>query len=99
MVGLVQHHGVGAVEPQIALLHMVEQAAGGGDEHVQAARKRLHLGAKADAAENGGDAQPGEAAIGPETVADLGGQFAGRGEHENAGLLGAGMFGIVRAAG
>ncbi len=38
------------VEPDMALLEMVDEPAGRGDENVDAARQRLALGADADAA-------------------------------------------------
>ena len=43
VVGLVEHHGLRPFQAQVALSHVVEQAARRGDEHVETARQRLQL--------------------------------------------------------
>ena len=69
----------------MALVDQVEQAAGRGDEDVDAARQRLDLCALADAAEDDGVAQRQVAAVGLEAVGDLDGELAGRREDQRAG--------------
>ena len=72
LVGLVEHEHLDAVEHDVALVEVIEQAAGGGDQHVDAARQRLSIcGAMADAAEDDGDPDAEMAAVGAEAVADL----------------------------
>jgi hypothetical protein len=63
---------------------VIEQAAGSGDDDVDAAGQRLALWAMADAAEDGGDAEAEVSAIGLEAFGDLGGEFTRRREHERA---------------
>ena len=53
-IGFVEHEDLDAVEIDVALLHEVEQAAGRGDEDVDAAAQRLRPAALADAAEDHG---------------------------------------------
>ena len=67
-----------------ALLHEVHQAAGGGDEHVDAGLQGADLRILADAAVNHGSPQPGIAAIGLKALADLDHQFAGGGQDQGA---------------
>ena len=71
-------------ETGVGLPEVVEQAAGRGDEHVDAAAERLLLRPVADAAEDGG---AGEARVAPELLAvlvDLRRQLARGGEDEDA---------------
>ena len=89
VVGLIQHDRRRSVEPHGAGRQVIEQAAGGGDQNVEAGIQRLDLRAKTDAAENHRDTHVGIAAIGLEAFADLGGQFARRGEHQHTRLPGA----------
>ena len=51
-VGLVEHEGLEAVEPHVALVHQVEQTARCRHQDVDAARQVVHLRALADAAED-----------------------------------------------
>ena len=83
-VGLVEDEDLEPVEADVALADQVEQAAGRGDEDVDAARQRLDLRALADAAEDHGVAQLQVAAVGREARLDLGGELAGRGQHQGA---------------
>ena len=60
-------------------MHQVEQAAGRGDEDVDAARQRAHLRPLADAAEDDGvDCRRRCAAVGAEALGDLRGELARR---------------------
>ncbi len=71
-----------------ALVDEVEQAAGGGDQHVEAARhgaQRLGIG---NAAEDHADGSLEAAAIGFGAGGDLRGELTGRGEHQHADLAG-----------
>ncbi len=72
----------------------VLQAAGRGDEDIDAARKGANLRRKADAAENRGVRELEELAVGAEALRDLRGEFAGRGEDKRAGTLRRGRCGI-----
>ena len=70
-----------------ALLHEVQQAAGRGDEHVDAGLQGADLRILADAAVNHGPPQPGIAAIGLKALADLDHQFARGGQDQGADFL------------
>ena len=74
------------VELAVALLHVIEQPAGRGDQNVHAGAEGIVLFAVTDAAEDHGDAQIGEAREIADGGLDLGGEFAGRLEHEQARL-------------
>ena len=63
-VDLVQHHHLDPVEPDRALAQMVDQAAGRGDQDVDAARHDPLLAAHVDAAEDDGGGQPQVPAVG-----------------------------------
>ena len=83
-VGLVDDEQLDAGEQELAALEMVEQAAGRGDQHVDAAGDLGILIAEGHAADEEGD---GELVIDPvlvEVVLDLGGKFPGRLEDERA---------------
>ena len=83
-VGFVQHQRVHGVQFDAAGVQVIDQAAGGGDQHVHAARQRLQLRAVRHAAHDRGGAQVGQlAAVGGGGVGDLQGQFAGRGQHQH----------------
>ncbi|MNS60168.1 hypothetical protein D3C72_931490 [compost metagenome] len=83
-VGFVQHQRVHGVQLDATRLQVIDQAAGGGDQHVNATRQGLQLGAVGHAAHNGGGAQVSQlAAIGGRGFGDLQGQFAGRGQHQH----------------
>ena len=81
-VGLVEHERVDLVQQDVALAEHVEQAAGGGDQEVDALADALGLRVVRDAAEDGDDAA---AAVGGQRLADLldlAAQLAGRGDDE-----------------
>jgi hypothetical protein len=67
---------------------VVEQAAGRGDQHVEAASQHVDLRAMRDAADDDADARAHELAIGAETVGDLRRELARRGQHQGAGREG-----------
>ena len=84
LVGLVEHEDLRAGDVGGTAVEMVDQAAGRGDEHIEAARQRLDLRAMADAAEDDRNLHAHMASIGAKTVGDLGREFARRREHEHA---------------
>ena len=85
-VGFVQHHELDVVELAGAALHVVEQPAGRRHQHIHAVAQGVHLLAVADAAEDHGAAQVGEAGEIVNGGLDLGGQFARRLQDEQTGL-------------
>ena len=89
-VGLVEDEHLHLVERQALAAVQVEQAARGGDEQVDA-RVAQHalLRADRDAAVHDAHPQRGEARVVAGVGLDLGGQFAGRREHERAQALSA----------
>ena len=96
LVGFVQHEDLGVAELRGPLTEVVDQAAGGGDQHINAAHKRLDLRGHLGAAEHGGDADLLLLAIGAEAFGDLGCEFPGRGQDEDAAAAtrrGLGVFG------
>ena len=97
-VGLVEDEHLEPVEADEALAHEVEQAAGGGDQDVDARRHRPDLRVLADAAEDHGAAQLQVAAVDGEAGLDLSRELAGRGQHEGAAGLGPGPARIAGEA-
>ena len=76
--------------PASAILRSVMwsmQPARRGNQHVDAARQRLDLRPMADAAEHDRHGHAEMPAVGAEAFGDLGGQLAGRGEHQDAAAL------------
>ena len=98
VIGLVEHENLGLVQLHGARRHVVEQAAGGRHENIEAARHGLRLRAGADAADDDGDANAGEAPIGAKARGDLGGQFARRSEDQRARRLRGGPLRIEQEA-
>ena len=92
LVGLVEDEDLDLAQGQRALLDQVDQAAGGGDEHVDAARHVLPVLAERRAAEHGGDPHLRELAVGAGAVGDLAGKLAGRRQHQHAAGLGPGAL-------
>src|SRR3546814_228479 len=70
-VGFVEHQYLVRVELGAAALEVVDQAAGGGDEDVDAAAQVVDLRAHAGTTEDGGDVQAQVAAVGLDAVGDL----------------------------
>ena len=89
-VGLVDHHDLHAGQHQLAALEVVEQAAGRGDQHVDAAVDQLVLVLEADAADQQRHRELQVRRVLLELLGDLGGELAGRGEDEAARHPGAG---------
>ena len=85
-VALVEDEDLHVRQIDKALLHEVQQAAGRGDEHVDAGLQGADLRILADAAVDHGPPQPGKAAIGLKALADLDHQFAGGGQDQGADL-------------
>ena len=83
-VALVENEDLHVRQVDKALLHEVQQAAGRGDEHVDAGLQGADLRILADAAIDHGPPQPGMAAIGLKTLADLDHQFARGGQDQAA---------------
>ena len=98
-VGFVDHDDLDLVEIDLAALDEVGEAAGAGDEDVDAAPERLELRAEADAAVDRGDPELAAAAEPLELAADLRGELARRHEDEAAGTLRAGVADTARRAG
>ena len=86
-VGLVEHEVFDLAELEAVALHEVEQAAGGGDQHFDAAHQAADLAAHRHAADGERRGEPHVAAIGVEAVEDLPGQLAGRAQHQHAAAL------------
>ena len=91
-IGFVEDEERHAAELHVAALDQVEQAAGRGDQDVDATRQGLDLAAVAHAADDGAEAQAEAAAVGVEAARDLDGKLAGRREDERARALGLGAF-------
>ena len=89
-VGFVDDQQFDAGEQQAAALGMVEQPAGGCDQHVDAARQLGVLVAERDAADQERDVEFLAGAVFVELLLDLGGEFAGRLQDEGAGHPGPG---------
>ncbi len=85
-VAFVENEDLHVREIDKALLHEIQQAAGRGDEHVDAGLQGADLRILADAAVNHGSPQPGIAAIGLKALADLDDQFARGGQDQGCGF-------------
>ena len=84
-VGFVDHQQFDAGEQQPAAFGVVEQAAGGCDQDVDAARQFGVLVAERDAADQERDVEFLADAVFVEILLHLGGEFAGRFEDQGAG--------------
>ena len=84
VVGLVDDGDLDGAEVDEPLFHEVQQATRARDEDVDAAGKGLCLRVLPHAAEDDGGGEARGALEGDEGLVDLGGQLAGRGEHESA---------------
>ncbi|CAM5351462.1 hypothetical protein SSTU70S_01447 [Stutzerimonas stutzeri] len=80
------------------LVGQIEQAAGAGDEHVETLGHGLDLRVHADATEDHRTFQRQIAGVDLEAVMDLGGEFAGRCQHQHARLFRAVAVLTVRVA-
>ena len=86
-VGLVQDEGLDGVELKRALLIEVDEAARGGDEHVDTATQAVDLRTITQAAHHGEHPVAGLLANGACDRVDLLGELAGRGDDEAKGPL------------
>ena len=86
LVGLVQHQVTGLVEADRAALDQVDQAAGGRDQHVDAAREAVHLHVDRGAADHAEGADAGALGEALDVLGDLGRKLArGREDQRSAG--------------
>ena len=88
VVGLVEDRDLDAVEDDVALLHEVLEAAGAGDDDVDAAPEALDLRVLADAAEDRLRVEAERLGERRHRGVDLRGELAGRGEDEGARAAG-----------
>ena len=84
VVGLVEHGDLHSVEGDESLLHQVLEAPWAGDDDVDTGLECGDLSLLRDAAEDRGDLEAVRRRERLHGRGDLGGQFAGRGEHEAA---------------
>ena len=89
-VRLIEHQDFDPVELEGPLLLQVHQATRGGHQHIGAAAQAADLGIGADATKHHIAAQVEIAAIGHHTFGHLGGQLAGRRQHQGPHHAGAG---------
>ncbi|MNF95159.1 hypothetical protein D3C84_778990 [compost metagenome] len=83
-IGLVEHQHLQLVELDRVLPVQVEQAPGGGDQHVEALAQLHHLRVDADPAVHRVAAQRQVLAVGQKALLHLLGQLAGRHQHQGA---------------
>ena len=83
-VGLVQHQHLDLREVDAAAVEVVDQAAGRGDEHVDAAAQGIDLALHADAAVHGRHAQGQVPGVTAQAVVHLQGELARRRQHQRA---------------
>ena len=83
-VGFVQHQGLQLVELHRVLAEQVEQATGGGHQHVDALAQLHHLRVDAHPAVHRVGAQRQVLAVGAKALMHLLGQLAGRHQHQGA---------------
>ena len=83
-IRFVEHQHFDLRQVDSTLLHVIEQAARGGDEDIDAAAEALDLRIDADAAEHHQRAQPAVAAIEADAFFDLRREFARRGQDQRA---------------
>ena len=88
LVGLVEDEDFELAKAQRALVDEVEQAAGRGDQHVEAARDGAHALVVGNAAEDHADREAHELAVGLGAGGDLRGELARRRKHQHADLAG-----------
>ena len=88
-VDFIEDEEVDTREFDVTLVDQVEKTTGAGDEDIDAAAHGIDLWSLADAAVNEGVLDFDVLAVGFEALADLGGEFTGWSEHENAWALGA----------
>ena len=94
-VGFIEHQHFNIFQLERALADMVEQAPRGGDQDIHAAFQRRDLRVDLDAAKDHRGFQIQMFAVGLHTLADLGGQLAGRRQHQGADLVRLGRLGAT----
>ena len=87
-VGLVQHHDLRGTERDHVLLHVVDQAARRGDDHVGAGAQQLALLVVVHAAVDQREAQPGLARDAARVLLDLDRELARGRQHDGARVAG-----------
>ena len=85
LVGFVEHRELKLLELQVAAPHVIHDAARGSDHDLAAVAQRVLLGAEADAAVDGGDAEVLELRDRGALLRNLDGQLAGGAQHQRAG--------------
>ena len=85
-IGFVEHQHFDFAQIDGLLTDVVEQAAGGRDQNIDAAAQRIDLRVDADTAEHQRRAQRKVLAIGLHALFDLRREFAGRGQEQRADL-------------
>src|SRR5690606_29786765 len=98
VIGFVEDEDFDLVETDRTLADVVKQTARRGDENVDAAEHGLLLLVHRGAAENDGGAQAEKFAISAEAIANLGGKFARRRQHQRAACLLAWILTILEQA-
>ena len=93
-VGFVEHQHLERLERHCLLLVQVEQAPGGGDKNVHAGLQLGDLRVDLDPAEDHGAGQRQVLAVGLDAFADLGRQFAGRGQDQRPHRAAVGALGL-----
>ena len=83
-VGFVQHQNLHLAQVQVALVGQVEQAAGGGHQHINAFADFVDLGVHAHAAKHCSRFELQVLAVGLDRLFHLGGQLACGGQHQGA---------------
>ena len=83
-VGFVEHHDFHFIQPDVFLLHVIQQPAHGGHHDFAAGAQVGGLFVHIHAAEQHGVAQRQVFDVGGGVLVDLVGQFAGGGEHQHA---------------
>ena len=96
-VRFVEDKDLDRVEPQVALVHQVDQPPRGGGQDVDALGQGPDLGTDGGAAEDDACAQAQVAAVGSDAVADLARQFAGRRQDQRLRLAAIGFCGGLAA--
>ena len=97
-VGFVEHEKLDLAEFQAVALHEIEQAAGGGDHHLDALHDRADLASHRNAADRQRRGQPHVAAIGIEALENLSRQFARRAQHQHAAGFGLRLDAVLQDA-
>ena len=83
LVSFVEHENLDIAQGQRALIDQIEQAAGSGDKDVSPADQRAGLLANGQAAEHALDRKVQILGIAAHVLGDLGGELAGRAEHQH----------------